>query len=101
LSNTGNSDIFLAKFNGVASICTMQQDSTIIYPNPVSDKLFIKTEVNIRHITINNELGQVVLNQDMSNCAEISVSKLQPGIYVINAYSIDGELVGKFKVVKK
>jgi len=95
------SDILHLKVNtGINSQLSID-DNVIIYPNPASDKLFIETEIEVSSISICNELGQIVITQDMNNTSEIAVSNLQPGVYVLNAYGNEGELVGKFKVVKK
>jgi predicted DNA-binding protein (UPF0251 family) len=57
---------------------------TLIYPNPVSDKLTIEAQEAIGNLEIYNLMGTLVYSQ--TNCAEkveISTSGLQSGIYFI------------------
>ena len=95
-----------ASDDGFAGDCTIipfeeNNQKIIIYPNPVSDRLFIESEIEVSSIFICNELGQIVITQDMNNTSEIGVSNIQPGVYVLNTYGNDSELVGKFKIIKK
>jgi hypothetical protein len=59
-----------------------------IYPNPATNELFISSENNIlvNEITIYNQLGQNVLQQNGVNNS-IDISMLQQGIYVIELVS--------------
>ena len=60
------------------------QAMTLIYPNPVSDKLTIEAQEAIGNLEIYNLMGTLVYSQ--TNCAEkveISTSGLQSGIYFI------------------
>ena len=60
------------------------------FPNPVTNVLNIKTDINIDVIQISNVLGQQVMNIiKPENSEELNVSNLSPGIYVITFVSQD------------
>lgn len=61
------------------------EDSGIkVYPNPVTDRLFIEAE-NIDKIIVLNSVGQVVMEQDTYGKAliKLDVASLQEGIYFV------------------
>ena len=57
------------------------------YPNPTSETLHIKSEKNIRLITVTNLIGEIILKIDLtdsfSNSYKLSVETLEKGIYLI------------------
>lgn len=63
-----------------------------IYPNPVVDKLNIKTDVTIDQLQVTNALGQVILTTRGAN--RLDVSGLDTGVYYLRVTSD-----GKSKVV--
>lgn len=74
-------------------------DDIFIYPNPVSNNLFIKFNTKIQKASckILNALGQVVyigtINSDNSF---INVAKLSAGFYVIELFNNDSKFSAKF-----
>ena len=57
---------------------------TLIYPNPVNDKLTIEAEQALRTVEIYNLMGALVYSQkDCANKVEINTSDLTTGIYFI------------------
>jgi surface protein len=65
-----------------------------IYPNPVTDKLFIKGITSNSKILIYNYLGNLVMSK--TNSDDIDVKKLASGIYIIKIIDTKGETVRKF-----
>ena len=60
------------------------QATTLIYPNPVNDKLTIEAQEAIGNVEIYNLMGTLVYSQkDCDNKVEINTSDLQSGIYFI------------------
>ena len=72
-----------------------------LYPNPAYSQLTITSATNIHEVTITNLIGQQVLSQvyDMER-AEVNVSGLPPGVYVVRVRDEDGNVVVR-KVVKE
>jgi len=67
-----------------------------IYPNPVSDQLFITSEnLQIETIKIYSISGKEVMNFE-SNEESIDVSSLSEGLYFIEVSSLEGKSIQKF-----
>ena len=68
-----------------------------IYPNPVSDKLYIETEVEIEEVSIFDIYGR---RQELSavSCqpSAIDVSNLNSGVYFVKVVTENGEVVKRF-----
>ena len=70
---------------GGLGIGDVVKDSGIkVYPNPVSDMLFIEAD-DVDEITVVNSVGQVVMEQKVSSDSmiKLNVSNLQEGIYFV------------------
>jgi hypothetical protein len=60
-------------------------ENVLLFPNPVSDQLFIKMNDNLPSVSVAifNLSGQEVINQTLtSNLEGIVVSQLSPGVYI-------------------
>jgi hypothetical protein len=78
-----------------SNIITLQfnvEHQITVYPNPVSDKLFIKTDASQRvsNVTFHNNMGlfQFALDKDIST--GIDVKHLDRGVYFITITTVDG-----------
>ncbi len=83
----------------------MLQQSTIpiqMYPNPATDYLVLTSEKQIQLITITNNNGQQIPVNTVQSPATttVDVSSLTPGLYVISATLISGELITKKIVIE-
>jgi len=67
----------------------------VIYPNPVSDILYIKSD-NIQQVEIYDLTGRLLIKE---NTSSINVNNLKPGIYIVKVTTADG--VTTHKVSKK
>jgi hypothetical protein len=72
-----------------------------VYPNPASEMIDIRSDVNISRIELISFTGQVVLTKTdiFSKLARISVSDLQSGIYFVKATTDQGIKTTKITVV--
>ncbi len=67
-----------------------------VYPNPVSDVLFISSEsATAQNMAIYNVVGQMVLEQ-AGDVSQVDVSMLNQGIYFLEITSEEGRSVQKF-----
>lgn len=58
--------------------------SVYVYPNPVSDLLFIHADKNIRRLSLVNQSGQTLLSLETpASNPQIDVSHLSSGIYIL------------------
>jgi len=60
----------------------------ILFPNPASDLLHSNAVNNWQSIEITDTLGKIVLKAD---ALPIDISRLQPGLYLVNATTANGE----------
>ncbi len=72
-----------------------------IYPNPVSDILYVNAfNNNIEKIEINDILGKIIYHKTgISESVEINTAGISPGIYTINIYT-DKSVISKKIIVK-
>jgi hypothetical protein len=84
----------------VNNINTFENSPIMVYPNPVSDILYVvnKNQQQMQ-ILLFDFLGREVLNQKVSGQAEFDISKLPAGIYSIRIQY--GNTVENRKIVKK
>jgi PKD repeat protein len=62
-----------------------------IYPNPFAENLTVTTDASVRAVLIYNSFGEFVRSVDLENGkAEINLSDLASGIYLIQATSTSG-----------
>jgi len=70
----------------------VENQQLAIYPNPAKDVLNIKNLADNQEVTIYSINGSVIMKTIASGNAEINISELRPGMYVVSA----GNLVSKF-----
>ena len=74
-----------------------QNNTTMVYPNPVSDKLTIETQEAINSLEIYNVLGALVYSQtNCNNKVEIQMSQLPSGTYLIRLTTDNTTLLRRF-----
>ncbi|QYJ68735.1 Ig-like domain-containing protein [Flavobacterium litorale] len=85
----------------ILSIGTFTKNNMVVYPNPVTDVVFISGESTITKITVVNLLGQNVLTLD-ANATEVKVDmqSLNAGTYFVQVQAADAA-TASFKVIKK
>ena len=86
------SELRKAFFSAPQSTEEIDNQQLAIYPNPAKDVLNIKNIADNQEVTIYSINGAVVMKTIVSGDAEINVSDLHPGMYVVSA----GNLVSKF-----
>ena len=70
-----------------------------IYPNPVSDKLYIETEVEVEEVVVYAITGVIVGQQSTVNSQQsltIDVTNLNSGVYFVKIVTENGESVQRF-----
>ena len=74
-----------------------QSGNTVLYPNPVSDKLTIESQDVIDFVEIYNLMGALVYSQnDCGDKVEIDTADLPSGIYFVRLTTGDGTQVRRF-----
>jgi len=82
---------------GGSSIVGLTENGAVvvIYPNPVSDELFIQTENRVIAVEIFNLQGQLI-KRLTSDASSVSVSDLPIGIYILKVTTDDGIVTQRF-----
>jgi subtilisin family serine protease len=76
-------------------------NNILIYPNPVSDKLIVKSNKHLKKAILYDIAGQLVDEQSFVPCDyKVFTHKLSAGMYVIHFYD-DHEMVGCAKFIKE
>ena len=86
------SDLRKAYFSAPQCTEEIENQQLTLYPNPAKDVLNIKNLADNQEVTIYSINGAVIMKTIVSGDAEINVSDLHPGMYVVSA----GNLVSKF-----
>lgn len=69
-----------------------------LYPNPVSDVIYIKSDYQVNSIKIYNQLGELITKKTNDN--QLNIALLKSGIYFCKVSDVEGN-TSVFKVVKK
>lgn len=85
--NGCESDFLMIEVESVLSSHEFETSKTSIYPNPVEETLFIKTDLEIENLRIINMLGQIVLEVKNPIEKSISVEILENGTYLLEIKS--------------
>lgn len=82
------------------SVDEVDPEHLIVYPNPVSETLFIKGK-SIQQLEVYNLLGQRILFQSYADQEEcmIGVGALIPGIYFVRVTQCDGSFITEKVVI--
>lgn len=99
-------DIVVAKYTTEGTLLKSNDDqytsSTIeIFPNPISTELRIKNvEGHVADfVKINSIDGTSLIEKQINNNEVINVSRLNPGLYIVNLYQ-NGQVIAIKKVIK-
>ncbi|PQV45485.1 putative secreted protein (Por secretion system target) [Jejuia pallidilutea] len=90
-------DLGAYEYNSTLGIddISLNTNSVKLYPNPVSDRLFIKSKEKVESISIYNIKGQLV-KQAIETSNGIDVSVLPSGLYIIQINTSNNSINQKF-----
>ncbi|MDF1867989.1 MAG: T9SS type A sorting domain-containing protein [Saprospiraceae bacterium] len=72
---------------------------TSIFPNPTSNELYIKSDIEILEVEIINAFGQRTYNATYDNMA-LDVANLGSGTYILKVQTVNGLEFHKFSVLQ-
>ena len=103
-SNGGEIELSVVFKNGIIqSVPVLNFNELVIYPNPTSEKLYIKNhgESSVDEISILTINGQTVMKVNWNSISEgIPVNQLLQGVYFIRM-KIEGKVVSKKFIIKR
>ncbi|MDC1327210.1 T9SS type A sorting domain-containing protein [Ulvibacter sp.] len=76
---------------GTLGIDDVSHTTISIYPNPVSEMLYVDSSEPIKTIKIFNKIGQLVRSN--SNYNKIDTENMQSGLYIVHVYFENGQSV--------
>lgn len=82
--------------NVTTSTNNPDEENTVIYPNPTSGKIQIKSKANSYSI-LTDLLGSKILKTEDQ---ELNLASLPNGVYILNLYDIHGKLLTRTRVIK-
>lgn len=100
LKGSGTNNLFYMKlvYNNSTKMINPEVIDLVIYPNPVSDKLFIRTKEEIQKVEIFTLTGQKIYHSER-NISSLDVSHLDSGNYLLKLFTREG-IVSKL-IIKK
>lgn len=93
---------WLLQYNWPTGIVDIENAWDIqLYPNPASDKLYIRSEVPITRVVIYDLQGKAVIQLDeLTTMAEFSLQHLEQGVYLLYAENVDGLILRRKVVIR-
>lgn len=95
-----NTGTICSGYLNVSNISSVEKTNFKFFPNPATNKLFLRSKQPILNVEVINFLGQTVIKQKISSVeAEINLSSLTPASYLIRVKTEQG--LETIKVIKK
>jgi len=68
-----------------------------LYPNPTSQSLTVEADRRLKKVEVYSLLGQMALQTSLNggNSTRLDVQNLNPGLYIIKVYDVDGRVASK------
>ena len=97
--NTTDNKVVIIKDStlGLSEIKT--KNKLVIYPNPTTDYIYIKSDLEIKEIKISDLNGRIINNIDFLD-GKVSLGGLETGIYLAKIIDINGNITTE-KIIKK
>ena len=97
--NTTDNKVIIIKHSTLGLSESEKKNNISIYPNPTTDYLFIKSDLDIKDIQISDLNGRIINNLEFQD-NKMNLSSLQTGIYFAKISYINGKILTK-KIIKK
>ncbi|MBP2284371.1 hypothetical protein H4V97_002689 [Flavobacterium sp. CG_23.5] len=97
--NTTDNKVIIIKDSTLGLSELETKNRLTIYPNPTSDYLYIKSEIEIKEIIISDLNGRIINNIDHVD-NKISLKNLETGLYIAKLIDINGNVKTE-KIIKK
>lgn len=76
----------LYEMEATSNQAKLQNPGFSVYPNPAAEYIRIRTGTVVGDLSIFNSLGQLVINKkQVTNGSVITISELDPGIYIVRS----------------
>ena len=97
--NTTDNKVIIIKDSTLGLSESEEKNNISIYPNPTSDYLYIKSDLDIKDIQISDLNGRVMNNLEFLD-NKMNLANLQTGVYFARIIDINGKILTT-KIIKK
>lgn len=97
--NTTDNKVIIIKDSTLGLSESEEKNNILIYPNPTTDYLYIKSDLDIKDIQISDLNGRVINNLEFQD-NKMHLASLQTGIYFAKISDLNGKILIK-KIIKK
>lgn len=88
-------------YSRVRSVRFGDKETLILYPNPTSEKLFVKGLSKVRSLSFVDMNGSVVHQTNIPASGEVNVGKLASGLHILQITWLDGTMTTTKLVIRK
>ncbi|MCD9856366.1 T9SS type A sorting domain-containing protein [Epilithonimonas sp. JDS] len=96
--NNGQVEDYTIDYKDFLAVTDVNKAAVSVYPNPFTDVLKISDVKGVKSVSVNDMSGRQV--KSLAPSAEINLSSLKGGLYIVNLNMEDGS-VKTFKAIKK
>jgi len=93
----GTSEVFEVSIDDCTGFDEVNDNKTVVYPNPASDYIIIKNN-KVVNFEMHNMIGALVLHGNTKDNSSIDISSLENGIYVIILTTTSGTNIQKIVI---
>ena len=97
--NTTDNKVIIIKDSTLGLSESEEKNNISIYPNPTTDYLYIKSDLDIKEIQISDLNGRIINNLNYQD-NKLNLTTLQTGIYFAKISDANGKIITK-KIIKK
>lgn len=97
--NTTDNKVIIIKDSTLGLTESEEKNNISIYPNPTSDFLYIKSDIEVKEIQISDLNGRIINNLENQD-NKINLASLQTGIYFVKISDVNGKILTK-KIIKR
>lgn len=97
--NTTDNKVIIIKDSTLGLSESEEKNKISIYPNPTTDYLYIKSDLDIKDVQISDLNGRIINNLEFED-NKMNLASLQTGIYFAKISDINGKIL-TMKIIKK
>ena len=97
--NTTDNKVIIIKDSTLGLSESEEKNKISIYPNPTTDYLYIKSDLDIKDVQISDLNGRIINNLEFED-NKMNLASLQNGIYFAKISDINGKIL-TMKIIKK
>ncbi|HPI70498.1 MAG TPA: BspA family leucine-rich repeat surface protein, partial [Tenuifilaceae bacterium] len=85
-----NNRMLVANFKYLSGVESNTLDNVLAYPNPFSERIYLKNHELVNRVVISNLIGQRVMDIQLNGADHFDTGHLRKGIYLVELVTKDG-----------